>query len=174
MARQAPSTSRSGGFTLIEIVVVLTIISILSSIAIVNYRAVQNKAEAARIATQLHYIEDAVIEAILFGATVRDFASINAQNVDQSALGEYLTTANLTDMPPGFSIAMNAEYADSTSNPRHFRVFIIVETTDDDQGEAILRELDAMFPPHTTSLSPGEEWIAIDSRTLALVPDGGV
>lgn len=52
--------SRKRGFTLIEIVVVLTIISILASIAIVNYRAVQNKAEAARIATALHYIEEAI------------------------------------------------------------------------------------------------------------------
>ena len=94
-----PSRARLG-FTLIEIVVVLVIISVLAGIAAQNFSGVRTKAEAARIATQLHYIEDAIIEAILDGATANDFR-ITPDRVEASVLGDYLTPANLTDVPDG-------------------------------------------------------------------------
>ena len=63
MKNHHPYTHRRSGMTLIEIVAVLVIVSVLSGISVQNYRRVQVKAEAARIATELHYLEDAVIAA---------------------------------------------------------------------------------------------------------------
>jgi prepilin-type N-terminal cleavage/methylation domain-containing protein len=157
------------GFTLIEIVAVLTIIAILSSIAIVSYRGVQRKAEAARIATQLHYIEDAVIEAIISGARVNQFALIDVGNVDQSVLADYVTSANFSDLPPGFAISLRAQLAGDGSNQQEFLVVITVEAGDGDTG--ILAELNAMFPPHTAQYLVNEEWLAVDSRSLSMAPD---
>lgn len=37
----------------------------------------------------------------------------------------------------------------------------------------IMEELNGMFPPHAADLGFDYLFVAIDSRTLALVPDGG-
>lgn len=54
----------NGGFTLIEIVVVLTIISILSTIGIVNYRDVQVRAAAAAMSMDIHTLEEEVLQGV--------------------------------------------------------------------------------------------------------------
>ena len=124
-----PQARSKSGFTLIEMVIVVTIISVLASIAIPNYQAVRTKAEAARIATQLHYLEDAIIEALLDGATMADLATIDAANISGSVLGDYLTAANLTDVPDGFSFDISSQL-DSLGGAG-FVVFVMLTASGD-------------------------------------------
>jgi len=156
-----PKPRRRAGFTLIEIVVVLTIVGILSSIAIVNYNRVLAKVEAARIATQLHYIEDAIVEAILDGVGERGF-DVGRRPVSQTALGEYLTDANLSDVPEGVRFDIQA-----TRGRRPFLVNVGVES--DRSHEAIIEELRRIFPSTGEVTGNGlEYWVSIDSGTLAV------
>jgi len=155
---------RQSGFTLIEIVVVVLIIGILSSIAVVNYNKVRDKAEAARIATQFHYLEDAVIEAIIAGATEADLKSIGPNNVATSVLADYITTANMTDIPEGMNIAVSATPVRSGGS-NHFSVQISI--TSDASHTGILNELQAMFP-RTLNRMGEYEWVAVDSKHLAV------
>jgi len=151
------------GFTLIEIVVVVFIVGILSSIAVVNYNKVQDKAEAARIATQLHYLEDAVIEAVISGATYVDFrSSIRSGGVGSSVLSDYVTEANMADVPAGMELSI----ASSLEGDGHFSVWITLESEASHAG--ILNELEAMFP-RSLGRSGDNEWVRVDSKTLALV-----
>jgi len=152
------------GFTLIEIVVVVLIIGILSSIAVVNFNKVRDKSEAARIATQLHYVEDAVIEAIISGATLADLANIDATNVATSVLSDYITVANLTDIPNGMSFHITASLTGSVDDG-NFQVWI--ELDSDASHAAILDELQAMMPK-TINHSGNSEWVTVDSRDIAV------
>jgi len=150
------------GFTLIEIVVVLVVIAVLASIAIPNYRAVQTKAEAARISTQLHYLEDAIIQAIIEGAVASDFVGINAGSVEQSVLGDFLTMANLSDVPEGMSFQL-------TAGPKRYTngYYVSIGIISDASHQAILDELHAMFP-RTSSEGASYLWVDVDSDYLAV------
>jgi len=152
------------GFTLIEIVVVVMIIGILSSIAVVNFNKVRDKAEAARIATQFHYLEDAVIAAIIAGASQADLKSITASDVATSVLSDYVTEANMTDIPDGMSIDISATQ-DTGGGVEHFAVWIAINS--DASHAGILNELQAMFP-RTLNRMGDYEWVQVDSRDLAV------
>ena len=127
------------GFTLIEIAVVVLIIGILSSIAVVNYNKVRDKAEA-------------------------DLKSIGPNNVATSVLADYITTANMTDIPEGMNIAVSATPVRSGGS-NHFSVQISI--TSDASHTGILNELQAMFP-RTLNRMGEYEWVAVDSKHLAV------
>jgi prepilin-type N-terminal cleavage/methylation domain-containing protein len=145
------------GFTLIEIVVVVLIIGILSSIAVVNFNGVRDKAEAARIATQLHCVEDAVIETISSGATLADLAKIDAPNVATSVLSDYITVANLTDIPDWMSFQITASLVGAVGIG-NFEVWI---EQDSDASHAAMM-------PKTINHSGNAERVTVDSRDLAV------
>jgi prepilin-type N-terminal cleavage/methylation domain-containing protein len=148
------------GFTLIEIVVVVLIVGVLSGIAVQNFNKVRTKAEAARIATQLHYLEDAVIEAIISGATQADFASIFAADVEASVLGDFFTAAEMQDVPEGMQLSVSSAPAGNG-----FNVWLTVQS--DTSHEAILAELEAMFP-RTLNRVGDIEWVAVNSEMLSV------
>lgn len=51
----------SRGFTIVELIIVITVIGILASISVVAYRGSQDRAEYARAQTDLAHINDALI-----------------------------------------------------------------------------------------------------------------
>lgn len=153
------------GFTLIEMVIVVTIIGILSSLVVVNYNAVLNKAEAARIATQLHYVEEGVIEALLDGLDVSTLSGLTTPaNVESSAFGPYLTSANLGNLPDGVTLSI-AIVAEGNS----FDVVLLIRS--DDSHTAIIEELHTMLPRQIDVRNAGHMgWIRINIRDLAISP----
>jgi len=152
--------SAERGFTLIELVVVLTIGAILAGIGIQNYNLVLTKAEAARIATQLHYIEDAVVEAILDGAGPSEL-NVAATGLERSALADYLTDANLGDVPEGVGFHVVPSVG---VDP----FLVNIGITSDPRHADIIEELHSMFPRTGGVTRNGLEiWVSIDSGTLA-------
>ncbi len=162
------SSPRNRGFTLIEMVVVVTIISILASIAIVNFRKVETKAQAARIATELHYIEEAVIEALLEGVTVADFPPMTrAANVDASPIGKYITRANLEDLPDGMTMSI----ASSAGGGPLDKQMVVIMIRADDSHRVVLDELQKMQPHEVSEVGGGRvATVKVKASTLAVAP----
>jgi prepilin-type N-terminal cleavage/methylation domain-containing protein len=160
--------TKDDGFTLIEILVVICIIAILSSIAILNYQKIKTKAQAAQLASHLHAIEDGIITAIIDGRTKSDFFpgshSIKSSTFNNSILKSYLTLANFTEVPTGISFSVSSRAKPKSSG------FIVYVTITGVQGtEKILDELEKMFPK-TLSHRGKYEWVSVDSETLKVKP----
>jgi len=154
-----PSLRR--GFTLIEMVAVLVIVSVLSGIAIQSYTKVRVKADAARIATQLHYVEDAVIEALLEGAGESDFAiplDLGQSDLTGHVLERHLGMAGFQDLPGGMHIQVWGRPAGEG-----FDVQIGLIGFDSEEVES---ELQAMFP-RVLGRRGQNEWVLVNSRDLA-------
>lgn len=154
--------NRKAGFTLVEIIIVIAIIGILSTIAIMNYQSVRAKTQAAQISSNLHIIEDAIIAAIIDGKTVIDFGTqIDKTNVESSILKPYLTLANFTQVPDGITIRL----VTAASAPPSFQVFVWVEGAAG--TERILDELEKMFPKQIHHMGR-KEFVIVDSSILAV------
>ena len=156
------------GFTLVEIIVVICIISILSTIAFMNYQKVVAKTQAARVSSNLHLIEDGVITAIIDGMTQKAFKvsgnnEINSSNLKNSALVSYLSPAYLSQVPAGIELSLSARQKPSSKGG--FYVDISIQGSPG--TEKILKELAQMFP-NTLEQYGQFEWETIDSEMLAV------
>jgi prepilin-type N-terminal cleavage/methylation domain-containing protein len=156
--------NREAGFTLVEIVTVIAIISILSAIAIQNYRHNEVKAKAAQISSTLHAVEDAIIAAIIDGRTRDDFggvdANITSSNIATSVLKSYLSPAQFTAVPSGIRLRL---HVGGLLGSREFIVFVWVEG--EPGTEWILDELEKMFPTTITHVGR-KAFVKVDSSTL--------
>lgn len=152
---------RESGFTLIEMVIVICIIGILSTIAIMNYLGLKAHANAAQISSNLHVIEDGIIAAMIDGKTALDFSSIDGSNVSTSALKSYLSVANFTQVPAGIKIELRV----MPQSPGQFLVFVWVRGKPG--TEKILDALQKMFPKKMAH-SPAGDFVVVDSATLSI------
>jgi prepilin-type N-terminal cleavage/methylation domain-containing protein len=157
------------GFTLIEIVVVIAIISIISAIAFVNYRHIVVKTHAAQIASNLHFIEDGIMMAIIDGRTKDDFRGrITAANFESSVLKPYVNHGNFTKVPRGITLSTVASgSAAKNAGPEDFAVLVWV--VGEKGTERILEELEKMFPKTLNHIGQ-REFVVVDSSTLAVQP----
>ena len=111
-----------------------------------------------------------MIEAIIDGATQSDLKSIEASGVSASVLGDYLTEANLEDVPAGFKLNISSRLDSSNPKSGVFVAYVMLQAPPN--GDRILQELEGMFPPHSFGDSGGYFWVGIDSRTLARRVEG--
>ncbi len=149
------------GFTLIEMVAVLVIVSVLSGIAIQSYRKVEVKAKAARIATQLHYVEDAVIEALLEGAGQGDFEP--PLDLGRSDMTGHVLEPHLS--PAGFADLAGVDRMTVWGRPANDGFDVMIALYDVESQE-LEDELQAMFP-RVLGQRGDNEWVLISSRDLA-------
>jgi len=159
--------NKENGYTLVELIVALSIIAILAAIAIPNYLKVKTHVQAAEVSTNLHIIEDGIFAAIIDGKTVDDFTKgeTSTANFDNSILAPYLSHSNFRDVPDGITLMVNPTKI--AGEPDHFQVWVIVRGEKGTEG--ILDELEKMFPK-TMSHIGNSEFIVIDSSKIAVLP----
>jgi prepilin-type N-terminal cleavage/methylation domain-containing protein len=152
------------GFTLVEVMVVIAIIGILSSISIMQYGHIKAKTQAAQISSNLHVVEDGIIAAIIDGRTNADFLKVHPiteTNFSSSVLSSYLTLANFTQLPPGISFRVQS----SSTVPTDKDFGILVWVDGKSGTERILDELEKMFP-RTVKHVGNREFVLIEAKTL--------
>ncbi len=159
--------NKDNGFTLIEVVVVVCIIGIITSIAMLNYRHIVFKTQAAEISRALHVIEDGIIAAIIDGRTLDDFGKghTDAANLGNSMLASYLSLNHFTQVPDGINLSVSTAATGGT--PDKFQVLVMVKG--ESGTERILEELEKMFPRTLNHLG-NLEFVVIDSSQLAVNP----
>jgi prepilin-type N-terminal cleavage/methylation domain-containing protein len=169
MDRSSSPRDPKAGFTIIELVVALVIISILASFAIINYRKVQVHAEAAAISQDLHLMEDAIIRGIISGAIGPDRMR-GATSVE--ALKNLIPDENPAvfdpELPEGMEILL---FGSGTRTGADYSIHIlnIAITDNDGRHQAVLDALAAMRP--ITSEETGSFVVEqVDYRTAAVLP----
>lgn len=143
-------TRRNAGFTLIELVVVLTIISILASIAIVNYRDVQVHAAASALSMDIHTLEEEIFQG----------AVLNPEGVASASSNDMLAALGL-ELPPqrdGLLLYL------AKSGDHEIRVLIVGRSA---FGRKVVAKLGEMRP--TTATARGPSIVeTVDIRALAV------
>ncbi len=93
-----PSQVRRGGFTLVEIMIVVAIVALLVAIAVPNFMRARKRAQAARVLEDLRLIDDAVdqyaIENHLMPGEAVDWLNLRKY----FKLGTKLYNSNHTDV----------------------------------------------------------------------------
>ena len=93
--------TRRGGFTLVEIMIVVAIIALLAAIAVPNFLRARKRSQATRVLEDLRLIDAAVdqyaIEANLVGGAVIPWTKIQ----DYLKVGSKLYNSNHTDLLGG-------------------------------------------------------------------------
>jgi len=79
-------TKFNEGFTLIEVLIVLGIISILASIAIPSVRGLMNRANAIKVVTEMQNVQVAVMNYGIYNPDIEDL------EVEDLVSGGYLTS----------------------------------------------------------------------------------
>lgn len=163
MIRRENSGRGRAGFTIIELIVVVVVVSILASIAIQNYRKVQVHAEAAAISHDLHLIEEAVIRGMLAG----NLSPANAPR-DLDGLRVLLPDEEEGVLQPRLPEGMSLNF--SSTSPPHPALLLMVRG--DTRHRPVLDALAAMRP--MTAREVGV-WVMeeVDYRTLTVQAPGG-
>jgi len=159
-------TSQSrAGFTLIEIVAVLVIISILSGIAYQQFSKARIHAQAAALSMDLHEMEDVIIQAVirgdLYAPAPHGLTTITMdKDVIASRLPEGDRVAIFPELPYDLEIvffAVGGGPASPLGDGREEQLMIYLDDPDGEH-QAILDELAKMRPltAHASGQSIGE------------------
>lgn len=114
--------SRVWWFTLVELVVVITILAILGTVALLSFRGYSGDARNSKRVTDLHNIKSRIIEQITAGQKMLNFVTSVAENrLASSPSIAWATPANGTDYEAGTlnytTIGMIQEdFSDPTTN----------------------------------------------------------
>ncbi len=109
------SRSRSAGFTLIELMIVVVIIGILAAVGIANFISMQNRAKEGSVKANMHTLQMAI----------EDFSLLND--------GQYPTSATST-VPDGRNLAQVCPIAGYPKNPFTKTTSVVVWNTNPTSG----------------------------------------
>lgn len=103
--------NKQGGFTLIELMVVIVIIGILVAIALPNFIGAQDRAKLSSVKANMHTVQTMLeTYAVDWGGTYPgDYATLNQEATDRSYNKDYKNPFNP-------SSAAYADYTDGTGN----------------------------------------------------------
>ena len=157
MVQSGPRLARSEGFTLIEMVVVVAVVAVLSTIAVGNYSKVKVHAQAAVIAHDLELLEDAIIQTAIMEDLGPGDAPINLEELRSLLKGN----AHLTDLrlPAGVSVFYNG-----TTD----RKSTVIRLMADDRHRSLLQILGTMRP-NTSYVVGGMDLEVIDFTDLKVI-----
>ncbi len=147
--------SRSSGFTIVELLVVIVVIGILASITIVSYTGVTQKAIAATLQSDL---SNAAKQIKMFQALSPTNDLPTANNCPTPGATEICIKTSGTNA----LIASNGYTVNNTANPKYFSLIA-------NNGTTTYRTTESSSPATYTSLATTDpaNWIAIGNQVWA-------